>query len=1090
MQKLAFYISISFLLLLSGSSAYAQFYQGSQNEFGKNRVQYRDFLWQQYRFAEYDTYFYEGGQQLASFTSKVAKKNILEMEDIFDYTISDKIQFIVYNTHSDFKQSNIGITGDEQYNIGGATRIVGSKVFVYFEGDYVKFEKQIKDGIARVLVTSTLYGGNWRDVIKSSTLLNLPDWYIEGLIMYASKNLNRDTESIIRDGIMSGEYEKFNRLEGRKSHIAGYALWDYVAETYGENIIPNILYMSRQTRNVESGFLYVLGKSLETITKEFIAYHKGEYTLAGMQKNEVDLVELPMKTKKKRVYTQYEVSPNGRYAAYVSNILGQYRIYVYDISKGKRKKILKAEHKLDRIVDYSYPVLAWHPSGEALTYITEKRGKLVLNSYNVDDNKTTKREIFQLDKILSMKYSPNGQQIVFSGVDNGQTDIYLYYNIGNRQERLTDDFYGDFDPSFSFDGNKIIFASNRPDDTLRTGVMPAVVRENRDVFSFDLKTRSKYLERITDTPDLIEQDPFQYDSIRYTFRADFEGVLNRYVATYDSTISRIDTTVHYRYFTTAAPVSNYENDLLNYSAYPTKGLYNTMTFKDGKYHFYTGSFKDDRLVGVVRNEDETEDSDQESVESEVDFNDGIETITPIKIYKSDKDSIDTGPEDEIDIDNYVFEGEKNFDYERETITITEVVPDNPRYLPKKEGVSRLDSITLPGARNYNINFTTDYVLTQLDNTFMTDFYQNLSGADNLNPGLSGLMKFGASDLFEDYKIVGGFRIAGSFDNNTYMLSGEDLSKRLDKRLQLFRQSQRYFSPFTVVQVVTYSGAYRVSWPINEVFSLRGSAIYRNDRFIPQATDQTTASTNILSINYAGLKGEVVFDNALNLGINLRQGVRAKIWGEYYKDPLNFDRDFMTFGLDLRHYTKIHRNLIWANRLGASSSLGKERLVFFLGGVDNWLIPKQDNSLPLDPEQNYQYQTQGSPMRGFFTNSRNGNSFAVLNSELRWPVFSYFFSKPLKSDFLENFQIIGFGDVGSAWTGLHPYADENTFNTSTIESGNLTIEVQNNRDPVVYGYGFGLRSRVLGYFVRVDWAWGVDDGVVLDSVFYLSLALDF
>jgi hypothetical protein len=240
----------------------------------------------------------------------------------------------------------------------------------------------------------------------------------------------------------------------------------------------------------------------------------------------------------------------------------------------------------------------------------------------------------------------------------------------------------------------------------------------------------------------------------------------------------------------------------------------------------------------------------------------------------------------------------------------------------------------------------------------------------------------------------------------------------------------------------------------------------------------------------GLKGELVFDNALSLGLNLRRGMRWKIWAEYYKDPLDFSTDFITVGLDFRHYQKIHRNLIWANRAAWSSSIGQQRLAYFLGGVDNWMFPKTDNSIPLDPEQNYQFQTRGSPMRGFFANARNGNSFAVINSEIRWPVFSYFFKKPLKSDFLENFQIIGFGDIGSAWTGVSPYSEENAFNSTITQTGNLTIEVKNNRDPVVYGYGFGLRSRLLGYFVRVDWAWGVDDGVILDNVFYFSLALDF
>jgi hypothetical protein len=53
-----------------------------------------------------------------------------------------------------------------------------------------------------------------------------------------------------------------------------------------------------------------------------------------------------------------------------------------------------------------------------------------------------------------------------------------------------------------------------------------------------------------------------------------------------------------------------------------------------------------------------------------------------------------------------------------------------------------------------------------------------------------------------------------------------------------------------------------------------------------------------------------------------------------------------------------------------------------------------------------------------------------------------------------------------------------------------VSITNNREPVVYGYGFGFHSRMLGYFVRADWAWGVDDGRVLDRVFYLSLNMDF
>ncbi len=1079
-------ILIAILISFSFTGVNAQFYQGSQNEFGKNRVQYRTFLWQQYRFEQFDTYFYEGGQQLASFTCKVAEKNIRSLEDLLDYTMQDKIQFIVYNTQTEFRQSNVGLTDDDQLNIGGTARIIGSKVFVYFDGDYVRFEQNIREGIAQVLINQVLYGGGWREVVRSSTLLTLPDWYINGLVLYASRNLDADVESRIRSGINSGDYRKFNRLEGREAHIAGYALWKYVAEVYGENIIPSVLYMSRVSRNVESGFLFVLGKSLDSITKEFVAYYKGEYAYGDLTKTETDLERVSIRNKKGYIYTQFEVNADGTQAAYVSNIMGQYRLYLYDLDRNKKKKILKAEHKLDRITDFSFPVIAWHPSGSALTYVTERRGKLMMVTHNLEKHKSTSRELFELDKVLSMSYSPNGQQMIFSGVDNGQTDLYLYYTIGNRQERLTNDMYSDFDPSFSKDGSRIIFTSNRTDDTLRSGMKVNVIPRNLDVFAYNLKSRSPNLERITDTPNLIERDPYQYDSIRYTFRADFEGVINRYVATYDSAISRIDTTIHYRYFTTAKNISDYQANLLNYRASPSTGRFSVMQFESKKYHFYTSRFKDDALAS--RNKDAAPEPDnQNPVPGKIiDYNRDpkIEEVTPLILSKKEKTPA------VIDISNYIFEGERDFAYQQETINITESVGTKKRYKPTQEKVTKLDSLTLPGARNYNLNFATDYVLGQLDNTFMADFYQPISGAANLNPGLSGLMKLGISDLFENYKIVGGFRIPFDFENSTYMISAENLTKRIDKRFTGYRQATRFLRDQSFLKVVTYNVALRLSYPINEVFSIRGSALIRLDQEISLATDVNNLQNPNTNSYFTGLKGEVVFDNTLPMGLNLRRGMRWKVWGEYYKDPLDFNTDLIVMGLDWRNYTKIHRQLIWANRVAWNTSIGKQRLLSYLGGVDNWMFTKVDNSIPVDASQNFAFQTLAAPMRGFFYNSRNGNTFAVANTELRWPIFRYLYNRPIKNDFLENFQIIGFADAGSAWTGTSPFSSENSFNNTTITTGALTVEIENNRNPIVYGYGFGFRSRLLGYFARIDWAWGVDDGITLPSVFYFSLALDF
>ena len=130
------------------------------------------------------------------------------------------------------------------------------------------------------------------------------------------------------------------------------------------------------------------------------------------------------------------------------------------------------------------------------------------------------------------------------------------------------------------------------------------------------------------------------------------------------------------------------------------------------------------------------------------------------------------------------------------------------------------------------------------------------------------------------------------------------------------------------------------------------------------------------------------------------------------------------------------------------------------------------------------------MRGFRTNARNGANAAVVNTEVRIPVLASWVRRPLGSDFARNLQAVGFFDAGAAWNGLHPYADENDFNRVTVTQYPITVTIDNNREPILAGTGFGLRSKVLGYWMRADWSWGIDDGRWQDRVFSLSFHLDF
>jgi hypothetical protein len=48
------------------------------------------------------------------------------------------------------------------------------------------------------------------------------------------------------------------------------------------------------------------------------------------------------------------------------------------------------------------------------------------------------------------------------------------------------------------------------------------------------------------------------------------------------------------------------------------------------------------------------------------------------------------------------------------------------------------------------------------------------------------------------------------------------------------------------------------------------------------------------------------------------------------------------------------------------------------------------------------------------------------------------------------------------------------------------------DPFVGGFGLGLRVSVFGYFLRFDYAWGVEDYKIYNrkGMFNFSIGLDF
>lgn len=1075
-----------------------QHYNGSQTNFGKNRIQFIDKQWSQLIAQQYDVYFYSDGKYVANYVAQLAEREMAVLQKKLDFKANTRIQFIVFPKLSELKETNIGLITEQNYNIGGITHIIDSKVLIYYEGEHKKLDKQVKAGIAQCFLNEILYGEELTSQIKNSTLLSLPNWFTQGYVSYLSEDWNAELESRTRDGILSGKFKKFNQLTGEDAVIAGHSLWAYVEEKYGEKATVDIIYLTKISRNLETGIMYVIGVAYKDFIKDWIKFYEDKYKEDDANRDQINPENYTLKkTKKHLVYNQFKISPTKEHAVYVANNDGRAKVYLYDFEKKKSKKIFKQGYKLEEKVDLTYPVLAWHPTGKLFSFITEKKGILWLNMYNLEEKKMESFKLSKVDKVLDYSYSQTGQLIVMSATFMGRSDIFILNVASKSFEQITNDGYDDLHPKFVNQSKDIIFVSNRTNDTLVSENQEQVFLrpENNDVFIYKFSEKTPVLERITNTPNINEINPTQILG-KLNFLSDSNGLYNRFYVNIDSTISSIDTAINYNRNISTYAATNVKRNILQQDVNARAKQVGETYFYNGKYVLLNKNVGEINKKPIVLTNTSSKDNFLKKISRKINIpkiitKDNIEDTLNVKVKtKSKKRRF--GNVFAIDTTNTYKTNDtlqnKNFGDNKQG---TKYITNNDSSLTNSNETDQYDKKFFQ--TSYEVEFSLNQVVTQVDFSYLNSFYQPFTGGYSpiyINSGVNALFKLGAIDLMEDYRIVGGANLNFNLKNNEYIISFENLKKRLDKQIVFHRQPIETTDGYYYYKVQSHQGLYIVKYPFDQVRSLRGNVSLRNVNIAVLSTDAISLKAKNLNEYWAGAKLEYVFDNTVNVDLNLYNGTRYKVYIEYLKQIDKQNTDLYVTGLDFRHYQKIHRTFIWASRFTAGTSFGSRKLIFYLGGVDNWLFPKFNQNVNVDRTINWAYQTLANNMRGFNQNIRNGNSFAVFNTELRFPVFRYFSNKPLRTSFINHFQIIGFFDAGYAWTGDSPYSDNNTFFQKTIIKNPIKITIEDKIEPLVYGFGTGVRTKLFGYFVRADYAWGVENGIILKPLFYLSFSLDF
>ncbi len=1105
-------------------------------QFGKNRVQYKKFKWNYFQTKNFNVYYTQGGEELAKFVAQSAEKELPQIETAAEYSLQRRANIVVYNNYADYQQSNIGLGFDWQNNTGG-TKLVNNKMVVYFDADHAKLRLQVRTGIGSVLTDNILFGDDLGEFASNQALLDLPKWLTDGYAAYLAENWSTDLDDELKSEILSGNYKNFQRFVFAKPKIAGHGFWYFIEEKYKKENVTFLLYLARIYKNLNKASMQICKKKFKDLLTEFMEYQdekyyndinkrkpypKGSY-IEGLDIN------------KKKDYFRFNVNPGKKSRSYVVTQYknGIVRVIYNDEDVNKTLLKIGVRSQLNEI-NPNYPQVAWDPAGTRIAVIYTQEGRIKMFVYDIVTKiKYNKLDLTdQFDLIQDFNYINRRNELLISAVKNGHTDIYIYDLNKEKARQITNDVYDDRDATFATFPNKtgILFASNRPTATAKGGDTSLPSDNHYNVFLVTDFGGKPELNQITQLSSLKYGDarqPMQYNVNHFTFVSDENGIGNRYAGFFTTQKEGLDTLVLVGADILRNPSAKEVDSALRANKKTdVDSIAVVSVSSDSAYTFpltnYESKLYETRIAGTNDQVSEVTRQSDEKVLYKLKINEDAlrrrnitaqpTTYMKQKMAEYNKPALPgTTPADVPKKDDDFFQNE--FANEKKD---SNAVGNSTQGIEETDNESVLKSMKrfpYKPPKFYIENGAFGFNNSILINRYEPYFGRDQSGPIQLNGAspLNGLTRIGTSELLEDIKITGAYKISSNLKNNEWFVNFQNLKRRVDWGLSYYRNSQQvFFGGVYPGNIFTNLYQGNVSYPFDVHKSVRFTTGIRSDKQVVSAVDIPSLVEPDEKTLYAVSRLEFIYDNTLNPTMNIWTGLRYKVymdWNNQLNKVVTADGpNTYNLGFEARYYYSIFENFIWAGRAAGDFSFGNQKIIYFLGGVDGWMmfgpntkpsdgsdryfITAENNKPALD--QNYAFQSLAVNMRGYKQNIANGSNALVINSEFRLPVFSTLFKRTINNAFLRNFQVVQFTDLGTAWNGQY-----NKLSRPTISFGgqnaNSPVQVTKKAGgvgPFAGGYGFGVRSTMLGYFLKLDAAWTMNGFFKGKPQLYFAMGLDF
>ena len=461
MQRIMNRLTVLALLLGGAQSLAAQY-------FGQNKVQYRSFDFHSIQTEHFDIYYYDDERGGALDAARMAERAYARLSQILHHQFQSRKPIILYASQSDFQQTNVVDASGE--GLGGVTEFFKHRAVLPFTGSYAQFEHVLQHEMVHQFQYDVYSRGRPGGGMQTLMTVNPPLWFMEGMAEYLSRGpIDAETAMWLRDAALEGHLPSIEEMTANPyifPYRYGHALFAYIGEKWGDDVVGEILQMSASS-GIEAAVKRALGRSLEDLSADWrdaiqntFLPQLGDHYRA----RRIAQPTLSQRRSRGRIFLAPALTPDGKDIAYFGDE-GTFFVdlWLADAETGRVKQRL-----VKSTLNNNYESLrfinsagSFSPDGRYFAIAAKHKDRDDLVILDVQKGTEASRIRVPLNGLQTPRWSPDGSQLVFTGFTNGVTDLYIVNRDGTELQRLTNDKYADLHPSWSPNGNTIAFVTDR-----------------------------------------------------------------------------------------------------------------------------------------------------------------------------------------------------------------------------------------------------------------------------------------------------------------------------------------------------------------------------------------------------------------------------------------------------------------------------------------------------------------------------------------------------------------------------------------------------------------------------------------------------